>query len=193
MIKYYYHYIEGFTFDDARCEAEIKRRIEIARNTFLAMKGLFKNRKVIFALELRLVNCYLWSVLLYGAETWTINKAMENRITSFEMWIYRRMMKTNKMILHMAGRKQIALVGSVKERKIKYFGHVKRHQSLLKDVLEGREEGSRRRGRPRINREENVKNWSGLKLQECTRMAEDRVKWRDVAINLQTGRRYLDR
>ena len=46
-------------------------------------------------------------------------------------------MKTNKEILHMAGRKQIALEGLVKERKIKYFGHVKRHQSLLKDVLEG--------------------------------------------------------
>ena len=107
--------------DDARCEAEIKRRIEIARNTFLAMKGLLTNRKVTFALRLRLVNCYVWSVLLsvllYGAETWTINKAMENRITSFEMWIYRRMMKiswkrmkTNKEILHMTGRKQIALV-----------------------------------------------------------------------------------
>ena len=41
-------------------------------------------------------------------------------------------------------------------------------------------------GDHRINWEENVKNWSGLKLQECTRMAEDRVKWRDVAINLRT-------
>ena len=99
--------------DDARCEAEIKRRIEIARNTFMAMKGLFTNRKVKFVLRLRLVNGYVCSVLLYGAETWTINKAMENRITSFEMWIYRRMMKiswkrlkTNKEILHMAGRKK---------------------------------------------------------------------------------------
>ena len=91
----------------------------------------------------------------------------------------------------MAGRKQIALVGLVKEKKVKYFGHVKRHQSL--NVLEGSVEETRPRGRPRINWEENVKNWSGLKLQECTRMAEDRVKWRDVAINLRTGRRYLDR
>ena len=93
----------------------------------------------------------------------------------------------------MSGHKQIALVGLVKERKVKYFGHVKRHQSLLKDVLEGRVEGTILRGRPRINWEENIKHWSGLKLQEYTRMAEDRVKWRDVAINLLTGRRYLDR
>ena len=119
-----YIYLGQNITEDARCEAEIKRRIEIARNTFLAMKGLFTNRKVKFALRLRLINCYVWSVLLYGTETWTINKAMENRITSFEMWIYRRIMKiswkrmkTNKEILHMVGRKQIALVGLVKERK----------------------------------------------------------------------------
>ena len=85
-----YIYLGQNITDDARCEAEIKRRIEIARNTFLAMKGLFTNRKVKFALRLRLVNCYVWSVLLYGAETWTINKAMENRITSFEMWILQK-------------------------------------------------------------------------------------------------------
>ena len=123
------------------------------------------------------------------------------KITCIAMWIYRRMMKiswkrmqTNEEILHMAGRKKIALEGFVKERKIKYIGHVKRHQSLLEDVLEGRVEGSRPRGRPRINWEENVKNWSGLKvLQECTRMAEDSVKLRDVAINLRTGRRCLSR
>ena len=60
-------------------------------------------------------------------------------------------------------------------------------------MLEGRVEGTRLRGKPRINWEENFKHWSGLKLQEYTRMAEDRVKWRDVAINLRIGRRYLDR
>ena len=85
------------------------------------MKGLFTERKVKVALRLRLVNCYVWSALLFGTETWTISKAMENGITSFEMWIYRRMrkisskrMKTNKEILHMTGRKQIALIGLVK-------------------------------------------------------------------------------
>ena len=66
-----YIYLGQNITDDARCEAEIKGRIEIARTTFLAMKGLFTNRKVTFALRLRLVNCYVCSVLLYGVETWT--------------------------------------------------------------------------------------------------------------------------
>ena len=106
-----YIYLGQNITDDVRCEAEIKKRIAIGRNAFLAMKKLFTDRKVNFALRLRLVNCYVWSALLYGMETWTLSKAIENRILSFEMWIYRRMMKvswkrmkTNKEILQMAGR-----------------------------------------------------------------------------------------
>ena len=49
----------------------------------MTMKDLFTDRKVTFALGLRLVNCYVWLVLLYGAETWTISKAMENRLIFF--------------------------------------------------------------------------------------------------------------
>ena len=58
-----YIYLGQNITDDARCEVEIKRRIEIARNTFLAMKGLFTNRKVTFALRLRLVET---RIVMYG-------------------------------------------------------------------------------------------------------------------------------
>ena len=53
-----YIYLGQNITDDTRCEAEIKRRIEIARSTFLAMKDLFTDRKLKFALRLRLVKCY---------------------------------------------------------------------------------------------------------------------------------------
>ena len=92
------------------------------------------------------------------------------------MWIYRRMMKISwkriknkNEILHVAGRKQLALVAFFKERNVNKFGHVKRHQTLFKDMLEERVEGTRPRGKPRINWEENVKNWSGLKLHQNDR------------------------
>lgn len=50
----------------ARCEADIKRRIEIARN--LAIKDLFTAKKVKIELRINLINRDVWSVLLYGAE-----------------------------------------------------------------------------------------------------------------------------
>ncbi|KAJ4436368.1 hypothetical protein ANN_19000 [Periplaneta americana] len=37
------------------------------------------------------MKCFVWSVALYGAETWTVRRSEEKRIEAFEMWIRRRM------------------------------------------------------------------------------------------------------
>jgi hypothetical protein len=42
-------------------------------------------------LRKKLVKCYIWSVALYGAETWTLRKADQKYLESFEMWCWRRM------------------------------------------------------------------------------------------------------
>jgi len=46
-------------------------------------------------LELRkkLVKCYVWSIALYGAETWTLRAVDQKNLESFEMWCWRRMEK----------------------------------------------------------------------------------------------------
>ena len=31
-----------------------------------------------------------YSMLMYGSETWTLNKQLEDLIDAFEMWIYKR-------------------------------------------------------------------------------------------------------
>jgi hypothetical protein len=48
-----------------------------------------------FNLNLRkkLVKCYIWSIALYGAETWTVRKMDQKYLESFEMWCWRRMEK----------------------------------------------------------------------------------------------------
>ena len=192
--------VDGFIYlcqrmtSDGRCEAEVKRRIEIARSTFINMRDLLTARKLDFSIRLRLVNCYIWSTLLYGAETWTLTKSLEKKISAFEMWIYRRMMriswtrkKTNAEVLRMAGLQGIAVMGIIKGRKITYFGHIKRHNSLLKELLEGKAEGRRAVGYPRTNWEGNVETWCGRKLSWCTVWCRDRGAWRKVALNLRTG------
>jgi hypothetical protein len=37
------------------------------------------------------VKCYIWSMALYGAETWTLRAAGQKYLESFEMWCWRRM------------------------------------------------------------------------------------------------------
>ena len=42
-------------------------------------------------LKKRLVMCFVWSVALYGAETWILRRNEQKQLEAFEMWIRRRM------------------------------------------------------------------------------------------------------
>ena len=39
------------------------------------------------------MKCYIWSIVLYGAETWTLQAVDQKHLESFEMWCWRRMEK----------------------------------------------------------------------------------------------------
>jgi hypothetical protein len=54
---------------DARCTCEIKSRIAMAKAD--KKKNLFTG-KLDLNLRKKLVTCYIWSIALYGAETWTL-------------------------------------------------------------------------------------------------------------------------
>jgi hypothetical protein len=49
--------------------------------------------KLVLILRKKLVKCYIWSVALYGAETWTLRAVAQKHLESFEMWCWRRMEK----------------------------------------------------------------------------------------------------
>jgi len=42
-------------------------------------------------LRKKLVNCYIWSIAFYGAETWTVRAVDQKHLESFEMWCWRMM------------------------------------------------------------------------------------------------------
>ena len=54
------------------------------------------NKKTLFTstldlnLRKKLVKCYMWSMALYGAETWTLRAADQKYLESSEMWCWRR-------------------------------------------------------------------------------------------------------
>ena len=67
-------YLGSLTTEDGKSDVEIKRRIEIARNAFNNMKSVLSSRNISLNTRMRLTKCYVWSALLYGAETWTSQK-----------------------------------------------------------------------------------------------------------------------
>jgi hypothetical protein len=62
-------------------------------------KAAFNKKRALFTstldLELRkkLVKCYVWSIALYGAETWMFRALDQKHLERFEMWCWRRMEK----------------------------------------------------------------------------------------------------
>jgi len=87
-----FKYLGSILTNDGRCTCEIKCRIAMAKTAFNKKRALFTST---LDLELRkkLVKCYIWSIALYGTETWTLRAVDQNRLESFEMWCWRRMGK----------------------------------------------------------------------------------------------------
>ena len=99
--------------------------------------------------------CYNWSTLLYGCETWTVSKTIEKKIEAFEIRTFGRILKISwanhkayDEVLTIAKCKR-SLLNTIIMRKLQYFGHIARNNSLQKLLLEGKVDGKRQRRRPR--------------------------------------------
>ena len=78
-----FKYFGSILTNDGRYTCEIKPRIAVAKVAFNKKRALFTST---FDLELRnkLVKCYVWSIALYGAETWTLRAVDQKRLESLK-------------------------------------------------------------------------------------------------------------
>lgn len=182
-----YKYLGSEITNDGRCQVEINKRIGIAKNAFWKHRDLM-TRNISKTTKLRLLKTYVFSILTYGCEAWTIHPEFGKKITSFELWCYRRMLKvswvdkiTNVEILRRMGKSTPELLKDIRERKLKFAGHIMRGSSgqLLLDIIEGDVEGPRPRGRPRRMWLDDVKEWLGVgSYEECKELAMNRELFR---------------
>src|SRR6218665_4074852 len=89
--------------------------------------------------------------------------------------------RTNKWVLEKAGVER-KLLGTVKEGKMKYFGHIMRKERscLEKEIIQSTVPGGRGKGRPRINWMDNIITWTGRTQEDLIRMTEDTRRWRNI-------------
>ena len=147
-------YLGSLITEDGRSEKkEIKRRM-IARSTFTNMRTLLSCRGINLKTRLRAIKCYIWPTLFYGAETWTNTKSLLSRLDAFEMWVYRGVFKiswtekiTNEEVLRRMGT-ATEIVRQFTTSKLQYLGHLIRHNTSQVQLIEGKIEGRRSRGRP---------------------------------------------
>ena len=84
----------------------------------------------------------------------------------------------------MAGTSRLMMT-TIRQRQLRYVGHVLRSRSLAKDCLLGTIEGTRARGRQRMKLMDGVKAVVGCgNIGEVVRTAEDRSRWRYIVANI---------
>ena len=98
------------------------------------------------------------------------------------MFCYRRLLHIswkdrikNSDILNRLNTKR-ELFGNVVKRKMTFFGHMSRNKkcSITKDIIQGKIDGKRKKGRPRLSYMENIKYWTGLAPHAAFHAAHDR-------------------
>ena len=103
--------------------------------------------------KVRTVKAVVFSVAVYGYESWTIKKAERWRIDAFELWCWRRLLRvpwtarrSNQSILKEISPKY-SLEGLILKLKLQYFGHLmQRTESLEKTLMLEKIKGRRKRG-----------------------------------------------
>ena len=177
--------------DDGKCEAEIRKRIEIARQRFINMKDVLTTKSLRIETRKRIMKCYVLSTFLYASETWTFSKEMWNKIEAFEMWMFRKILKvpytahvTNDEIIKRFKENGRSLKKNIITRKLQYFGHMIRSDRMQKTLIEGKVNEKRQRERPRRTWLTDIKEWTGANIGKCVRWAADREYWREMTANL---------
>ena len=130
------------------------------------------------------------SIFLYACESWTLTAETEKRIQAMEMRCLRKLLGityrehiTNEEVRNRT-RQAIGphedLLTTVKQRKLRWYGHITRSSGLAKTVMQGTVQGGRRRGRQRKRWEDNIPEWTGLTRGAAMRKAERREEWREL-------------
>ena len=78
---------------DGDCSHEIKRCLLLGRKVMTNLDSILKNRDITLPTKLCLVKAMVFPVVMYGCESWTVEKAEHRRIDAFELWCWRRLLR----------------------------------------------------------------------------------------------------
>ena len=152
------------------------------RKAMTNLDSVLKSRDITLLTKVYIVKAMVFPVVMYGCESWTIQKAECQRIDAFELWCWRRLLRvpwtakrSNQSIL-----KEINPEYSL-ERLIltlQFFGHLMQIVNLLEQPLMlGKREGKRRRGQQTMRWLDGSTDSVDISLNQLREMVKAREAW----------------
>ena len=147
------------------------------------LDSILKSRDITLPAKVRLVKAMVFPVVTFECESWTIKKAESQNIYAFELWCWRRLLRSplDCKEIQLVNPNEISLEYSLErlmlKLKLQYFGHLMwRPDSLEKTLMLGKTEGRRRR-----RRQDEIFGWhhqlNNMSLSKLQEMVTGREAW----------------
>ena len=183
-------YLGKVICDDGDDTKAVEKCISKAWHAYSKVKSILTDRKCSMTSKRKTVETYILPCLLYATETITWRYELLRKFEVFQNDIMRICTSKRRIdripIAQLRQKTGLTAIGALlKQRKLKWFGHIKRSTLPVKVAVEGMIPGKRKRGRPRRRWRDDIVDWTNLSWNEICGCCMDRSTWRNVISRIE--------